>query len=155
MVIKTFRGVYGKSQKDRLAWYEIVGWLFLGVVAMIYGIWQIHETFELRNDGVTTIAEITDLNSGVFGTTTVLFTANGEVRHIVGEFSPRSEWEIGDEIRIIYLPRNPRIVRPARGVDNVRLFEIAAIVSGTLILIDFAYTMKTQPSRRWKNGTFT
>jgi len=155
MIVKMFRGMYGKKTIDRLVWYEFVVWLILGIGAVGYGAWELYETFELRSNGALTTAEITNLNRGTFGTTTLLFTANGETRHIVGEFNPSSEWEIGDKIEIYYLPRNPRVLRQVDRLYHFPFFEIAATISGLLILIDFTYTVKTQPPRRWKNGTVT
>jgi len=125
-----------------------------GLIAIGYGIWQIYEGQELRQDGVQTTAEITNMRSRsrhFSGTTTLLFTANGELRHIISEISPNHDWEIGDAIEIYYLPRDPSIFRMVHAVHRRPIFEIVAIVSGVVIL-GFTYVRTREKTVRGKQS---
>lgn len=109
----------------------------VGIVAIGYGIWQMSELHELRRDGVRATAEITNLRrSGRYstGTTTLLFRASGELRHIIAEISPARTWEIGDRIEIYYLPRDASVLRTENGMNRAPAFEIVAIIAGVAII---------------------
>ena len=115
-------------------------WFVIGLIVIIWASIEIYERIELRNHGIETVAIIERMyrsNSRYTDSyTVVLFVFDGESRLVRSyDINPDSAWEVGDEIIIYVSPRTHLNVVAQTDIDQFMLFETAALISGSLILI--------------------